>query len=124
MGNVQSSGNKINTIADYTNEHDLDMYLIVESWLPEDEHRKKGDLKNSSYEIKHMPRDDRQWGGIMCLYKNELKVVKIKPPFTIKTMEFMEVMLTLWSKKVCLITIYISETSKKKIHIGCLIITL
>ncbi len=33
--------NKINTIADYTHEHDLDMYLTVESWLPEDEHRKK-----------------------------------------------------------------------------------
>ncbi len=49
VGNVQSAGNKINTIADYTHEHDLDMYLIVESWLPEDEHRIKGDLKNNSY---------------------------------------------------------------------------
>ncbi len=34
VGNVQSAGNKINTIADYTDEHDLEMYLIVESWLP------------------------------------------------------------------------------------------
>ncbi len=49
LGNVQSTGNKINTIADYTHEHDLDMYLIVESWLLDDEH-KKGDLKNNSYE--------------------------------------------------------------------------
>ncbi len=38
VGNVHSAGNKINTIADYTHEHDLDMYLIVESWLSEDEH--------------------------------------------------------------------------------------
>ncbi len=30
VGNVQYAGNKINTIADYTHEHDLDMYLIVE----------------------------------------------------------------------------------------------
>ncbi len=38
VGNVQSAGNKINTITDYTHEHDLDnvMYLIDESWLPED----------------------------------------------------------------------------------------
>ncbi len=64
MGNVLSAGNKINTIADYTN--DQDMYLIVESWLPEDEHRKNGDLTNNSYEIKHMPRDDRQGGVVMC----------------------------------------------------------
>ncbi len=41
-----------------------------------------------------MPRDDRQGGRVMCLYKNELKGEKIKPPFPIKTMEFMKVMLT------------------------------
>ncbi len=60
-----------------------------------------------------MPRDDRQEGGVMCLYKNELKVDKIKPPFPIKTMEFMEVMLIVWLKKVCLVTIYHPETSQK-----------
>ncbi len=60
-----------------------------------------------------MPRDDRQGGGVMCLYKNELKVEKIKPPFPIETMEFMEVMLTVWSKKVCLVTIYHNEASHK-----------
>ncbi len=38
VGNIQYAGNKINTIADY-------MYLIVESWLPEDEHRKKVTLR-------------------------------------------------------------------------------
>ncbi len=30
VDNVQSAGNKINTTADYTHEHDLDIYLIVE----------------------------------------------------------------------------------------------
>ncbi len=60
-----------------------------------------------------MPRDDRQGGGVMCLYKNELKVEKIKPCFPIKIMEFMDVMLTVWSKKVCLVTIYRPEASQK-----------
>ncbi len=45
VGNVQSAGNKINTRADYTHEYDLDIYLIVKSWLPEDEHRQKVTLK-------------------------------------------------------------------------------
>ncbi len=111
---VQSAGNKINTIADYTHEHDLDMYLLVESWLPGDEHRIKGDIKNNSYEIKHIARDDRQEGGVMYLYQNKLKVEKIKPPFPNKTMEFLEVMLTVWSKKVHLVTIYCPEASQKK----------
>ncbi len=66
-----------------------------------------------------MPIDDRQGGGVICLYKNELKIQKIKPPFPIKTMEFMEVMLTGWSKKVHLVTIYCPEASQKKqIHNG------
>ncbi len=51
--------------------------------------------------------------GVMCLYKNELKVEKIKPPFPINSMEFMAVMLTVWSKKVCLITIYHPEASQE-----------
>ncbi len=48
----------------------------------------------------------------MCLYKNELKVEKIKPPFLIKTMEFMEVMLAVWSQKIHLVTIYHPEASQ------------
>ncbi len=40
-----------------------------------------------------MPRNDRQGGGVVCRYKNELKIEKIEPPFPIKIMEFMEVML-------------------------------
>ncbi len=50
-----------------------------------------------------------------CLYKNKLKIEKIKPPFHIKTMEFMEVMLTVWSTKVHLVTIYHPEASQKKL---------
>ncbi len=45
VGNVQYAGNKINTIADYRHEHGLDMYIIVELWLPEDWHRKKVTLR-------------------------------------------------------------------------------
>ncbi len=61
-----------------------------------------------------MPRDDRQRGGVMCLYKNELNVEKIKTHFPIKTIAFMEVILTVWSKKVCLVTIYHPKASKKR----------
>ncbi len=57
------------------------------------------------------------YGGVMCLYKNELKVEKIKPPFPIKTIEFMEVMLTVWSKKVRLVTIYHPKASQKNKYI-------
>ncbi len=112
VGKVQSAGNKITTIANYTHEHDIDMYLIVELWLPEIEHRKKGDLKQDDYEIKYMPRDSRKGGGMICLYKKELCVVKMEPPFAIRTMECMEIMMTVWSKKVRLVNIYCPEPSE------------
>ncbi len=42
--------------------------------------------------------------GIMCSQNGT--------PITIKTMEFMEVMMTVWTKKVCLVTIYCPEHSE------------
>ncbi len=58
-------------------------------------------LKQGDYEIKHMPRDKRKGGEIICLFKKELFVVKMESPFVMKkTMEFMEIMMTVWSKKV------------------------
>ncbi len=41
LWNAHSVGNKIPTINDYLNEHDLDMYFIVESWLS-DQDKKEG----------------------------------------------------------------------------------
>ncbi len=48
-------------------------------------------------------------GGIVCLYKNELKVTKVQPPFEIKTMEFMETLLTFRSRNIRFVTIYRPE---------------
>ena len=106
MCNAQSVRLKTSTIADYLIEHDLDMYLIVETWLNVNDHKIIGDLKGNSYELTQTPREDRKGGGILCLYKKELNVKKMDPPFVIKTMEFMEVMLTLKSRKIRFVTIY------------------
>ena len=86
------------------------MYLIVESWLPENDKKKIGDLKENGYEVLHTPRKDRLDGGILCLHKKELNVKKLPPPFTIKTMEFMETLLSFRSRKVRFVTIYRPET--------------
>ncbi len=50
---------------------------------------------------------------MISLYKKELCVVKMDPPpFAIMTMEFMEFMMTVLSKKVHLVTIYHPEPSE------------
>ena len=91
VGNAQSLGNKIPTMASYLVDHDLDMCLIVESWLTDQDKTKIGNLEKEGYHTKITPREERKGGGIICIYKKELNIIKIAPPFPIKTMEFMEV---------------------------------
>jgi len=104
--NAQSARKKIDIINDYKQEHDLDMYLIVESWLLESEEKKIGDLEKNGYKVLLTPRINRIGGGVMCLFKKELNIEKIEPPFTIKTMEFMELLLNFRSRKIRFVTIY------------------
>jgi hypothetical protein len=111
--NAQSVGKKIPTINEYKQNHDLDVYLIVESWLYENDEKKIGDLKENGYKILQSSREERRGGGVLCLYKEELDVTKIPPPFSIKTMEFMEIMLSFRSKRVRFVTIYRPEPSDK-----------
>ena len=106
VGNARSIGNKIETTANYLHDQDLDMYLVVESWLSEADEIRIGDLEENGYKVKITPREDRKGGGIICIHKTELNVTKINPPFPITTMEFMEVMLTYRSRKVRFVTIY------------------
>ena len=67
--NGQSIRLKTPIINDYKNEHDLDMYLIVESWLTEQHTKEIGELKQNGYEVLQNPRQDRMGGGILCLFK-------------------------------------------------------
>ena len=92
------------------------MYLIVDSWLSYQDQVKIGDLEDNGYKVIQAPRQSRKGGGIICVYKMELNIEKIKPPFVIKTMEFMEVMLTLRGKKTRLVIIYRPKPSKKNIY--------
>ncbi len=94
VGYTRSFGNKIETTANYLHDHNLDMYIIVESCLSEAGEVKIGDLEENGYKLKLIPRQDMKGGSFICIHKSELNVTKIEPPFHITTMEFMEAMLT------------------------------
>ncbi len=64
--------NKITILADYTCEHDL------------------GELKKGDYDIKHMPRDKRKGGWIICLHKNKITCSQNGAPLCHKTMDVLE----------------------------------
>ena len=62
----------------------------------------------------HEPRPyNSGGGGICCVYKENLKLVKGKPP-KVTTMEVMELNLTINSKLITLVNIYRSESTFSK----------
>ena len=111
--NAQSVRNKTSNILDYTTEHDLDIFLITETWLFSDDYKSIGDMKPKGYDFCHVPRDDRQGGGIACIYKNGLNLTKLDAPY-VTTMEIMELLLNVNSVKIRVITIYRPPPSEKK----------
>jgi len=108
--NAQSIRNKISLIRDYISEHDLDIYLFAESWLKEDDVAEIGELQGDNLRYLSVPRRGRQGGGVACLFKSQLNVVKTDTP-VYKTFESMEVNLTLSGKVTILVTIYRPEPS-------------
>ena len=113
LWNAQSVRNKTSNILDYTTEHDLDIFLITETWLFIDDYKSIGDMKPIGYDFYNVPRDDRQGGGIACIYKNGLNVTKLDAP-CMTTMEIMELLLNVYSVKIRVITIYRPPPSEKK----------
>jgi hypothetical protein len=67
--NAQSVKEKNGTIVDYAHESDLDLYLIVESWLDPKDRQTIGKLKAQCYDLKQTPRIGRRGGGICALIK-------------------------------------------------------
>ncbi len=121
--NSRSANNKTETITDYIQDLDLDLYYITESWADENS-KKTAVLKPNGYKAHVEPRLGRTGGGITCLYKAELDVKKIKPPKinghentgpqNISTMEILETLLTVKNKKVRIVCIYRPDSSGAK----------
>ena len=114
LWNCQSARQKTEIINDYKLDNCIDIYLLVESWLKEE-----GDemiinkLKhNNTHNVFTTPRPyDQNGGGICALTNSNLNVKKMEPP-KVTSMEVMELLFTIFSKKITIVTIYRSESSK------------
>ena len=69
LWNAQSVKLKTSIIKEFKKEHDIDIYLIVESWLTPSQHKVIASLKGSESDIKMVPRPNRKGGGICCIHK-------------------------------------------------------
>ncbi len=113
LWNAQSVGNKTQIVKENILEDNIDLYFLVESWLHENSNKTIGDMCPPGYKHKQATREHKKGGGIVCIYKEHLKVQKKKPP-EVTTMEILDIILTAKTKKIRYVTIYQPEPAATK----------
>ncbi len=103
--NTQSVCNKTGEVVEYLLEKDIDLLIVTESWLFSDS-PELGDLEPTGYKLRHVPRDDRQGGGILIIHKAGCKLQPLKPVINPTSFECMEAVLTSGNGSLRLIVVY------------------
>ena len=81
-------------------ENGIELYFIVESWLTEEDTYIIGGLQNNyRYRLINMPRFNRSGGGICCLLRSSLKVLR-KETVTRAIMEVLETTFEVQDRKL------------------------
>ena len=80
--NVGSAKNKGNSIYNYLVESNVDLMPMTETWLYMDAEENAvhvNELLPNGYKLLHSPRSDgRVGGGVAVIFRDSLKVVRIK----------------------------------------------
>ena len=105
--NSQSVRLKTQVIKDFRLEHDIDIYLLAETWLTETNHTQIiTELKDNTCNFINYPRPfDQSGGGLGVIYKKQLNVTRAIPPINTTTMQVLEITLTMYSKKYSIVSI-------------------
>lgn len=116
--NAQSVRLKENLIKQYILDHDLDIFIILESWLERDELPSTRDVLPSidSYKLHQLPRPDRtnsSGGGMLCIYKENIKIKKL-PTIQMKLLETMDLKLESKDRSIRIVPVYRPPSSKKR----------
>ena len=72
--NVRSVKNKTNFLRDYIIDKKLNIFGITESWLQDNDGHIIGDLLPDGYSFHNRPRCDGKGGGVLLVFKSNLKI--------------------------------------------------
>ncbi len=108
--NAESVRHKENLVKKYILDNDIDVFVVLESWLDQDELPSTNDIIpcKETYRLHQMPRPNRKnssGGGMLCISKQNIDVAKmtsIKP----KLLEIMDLKISYSSKTLRLVSVY------------------
>ena len=105
--NTRSIRNKMDFITDYICEHDLDIIALTETWLTDDpkDTANTSKLTPEGYSFVHLPRSDRQGGGVGVLYKSCINMI-FSRPWPASSFQCLEVMFGTPSSVTRLLLVY------------------
>ena len=111
--NAQSLRQKTQSVKDYRDEYNLDLFLFTETWLKADDKVEIGELeRNGEFFYLGSPREGRPGGGVGAIIKSGIKATKKKSMKT-KTFEHMELEIQMNAKTITFLLIYRPEPSSK-----------
>lgn len=104
--NAQSIRNKITDFIDYVCDHKYDRVAITKTWLQQHDDATRLELCPPGYKFIDFQRQGRSGGGIGLLYKDFLKVTKVRNGAE-ESFEFCEVLIqSSTSRKIRLVIVY------------------
>ena len=107
--NARSVGNKAASIIDLIIETNLDILVIIETWLYSDQDAKMKAITPDGYIMFSNSRDSRKGGGVAIICRRELSCKKLEPLSKFASFEFFQLDITSNNKTISLFPIYRPE---------------
>ena len=104
--NIRSIKNKVIDFQEMISDYSLDMVAVTETWLSGYDTVTPGNICPPNYKILHVPRHSGAGGGIALIYKKNFCVTQCNSSLQLKSMETMEVSLSIASKHYNVVIVY------------------
>lgn len=113
--NTATCRTKTDEIRDYIIENNVDLAFLTETWLKESgDEAVLTDLTPSSHKIFHLPRVNRDGGGICVIFSKSLESCLSLKKLEYNTFESVEVVLTINHISECFVCLYRPPTNQNK----------
>ncbi len=116
--NAESVRAKENLAKQYILDNDLDIFIILESWLEKDELPSTVDILPclTEYKLHQLPRPDRKnasGGGMLCIYKHNIDIKHLSSIKT-KILETMDLKLIANNRAIRIVSVYRPPRTEKR----------